>query len=43
MMTAALTAGSGHALQWIGLVAGPAGFVVLVLPGLTAPSPEAPC
>jgi drug/metabolite transporter (DMT)-like permease len=40
MMTAALAAGERpHALQWIGLVLGLAGFVELVLPGLTAPSP----
>jgi drug/metabolite transporter (DMT)-like permease len=40
MMTAALAAGDRpHALQWIGLVTGLAGFVELVLPGLTAPPP----
>jgi drug/metabolite transporter (DMT)-like permease len=40
MMTAALAAGERpHAVQWIGLVVGLAGFVELVLPGLTAPSP----
>lgn len=40
MMTAALAAGERpHALQWIGLVVGLAGFVELVLPGLTAPAP----
>ncbi|HYV84592.1 MAG TPA: DMT family transporter [Patescibacteria group bacterium] len=40
MMTAALASGERpRLLQWIGLAAGLAGFVELVLPGLTAPSP----
>jgi drug/metabolite transporter (DMT)-like permease len=40
MMTAALLAGERpRLLQWVGLGVGLAGFVALVLPGLTAPSP----
>jgi drug/metabolite transporter (DMT)-like permease len=40
MMTAALAAGERpRVLQWIGLAVGLAGFVELILPGLTAPSP----
>jgi len=40
MMTTALASGERpRLLQWIGLAAGLAGFVELVLPGLTAPSP----
>lgn len=41
MMTSALVAGERpHPLQWIGFAAGLTGFVELVLPGLTAPSPQ---
>lgn len=40
MMTAALVAGERpRLLQWVGLAVGLAGFVELILPGLTAPSP----